>query len=61
MEQEFTAAKIFWLLLAQNYRAGAQAVADCLDIRLVELAAFSFKEVEVEGGPGEELPPPPSR
>jgi len=51
MEEELTAAKEFWLALAQNDRVGAQVVVNRLDTPLVESAAFSFEEVEVEGGP----------
>ena len=58
-EDELTATEEFWLALAQNDRAGAQAVVDHLDIPLVESAAFSFEEVEGEGESDREQSAPP--
>ena len=58
-DDELTAAKEFWLALARNNRVGAQAVVDHLAIPLVELAAFSFEEVEGKDEPGREQSAPP--
>jgi hypothetical protein len=58
-EDELTPAEEFWLALARNDRAGAQAVVDRLDIPLVESAAFSFEEVEGEDESGREQSAPP--
>ena len=55
MGDEVTAAEEFWLALARNDRAGAQAVVDRLDIPLVTTMAFSFEEVDGEA----ELERPP--
>jgi hypothetical protein len=58
-EQEEAIAEEFWLALARNDREGARAVADRLDLPQVESSAFSFEEVEGEGGQ-EPRPVPPA-
>jgi hypothetical protein len=55
MSKEVTVAKEFWLALAQNDRAGAQAVVNRLE--LPPTAAFSFEEVESEAGAGQQPRP----